>query len=51
LLDIVLPAQQQLPEAVLAAIVAHEGLLEGSANFWLTSWLKNQIKRLQAKVV
>lgn len=50
LLDIVLPAQQQVPDAVRAAITAHEGLLQGSANFWLSSWLKNQIKRLQAQL-
>ena len=51
LLDIVLPAQEQVPDALRAAIAAHEGLLEGSANFWLSSWLKNQIKLLQVKVV
>ena len=51
LLDIVLPAQEQVPDALRAAIAAHEGLLQGSANFWLSSWLKNQIKLLHAKVV
>lgn len=51
LLDIVLPAQEQVPDALRAAIAAHEGLLEGSANFWLSSWLNNQIKLLHAKVV
>jgi alkyl sulfatase BDS1-like metallo-beta-lactamase superfamily hydrolase len=48
LLDIVLPTQGQTPGAVTAALVAHEGLLHDSANFWLSSWLKNQIKRLQS---
>ena len=48
LLDILLPDQRQMPEAVSAAIEAHEGLLEDSENFWLSSWLKNQIKLLQA---
>ena len=48
LLDIVMPVQRQAPEAVSAAIAAHEGLLSDSENFWLSSWLKNQIKLLQA---
>ena len=47
LLDILLPEQRQMPEAVSAAIAAHEGLLQDSENFWLSSWLKNQIKQLQ----
>ena len=47
LLDILLPEQRQIPEAVSAAIAAHEGLLQNSENFWLSSWLKNQIKLLQ----
>jgi alkyl sulfatase BDS1-like metallo-beta-lactamase superfamily hydrolase len=29
------------------AIAAHETLLDASENFWLSSWLKNQIKELQ----
>jgi alkyl sulfatase BDS1-like metallo-beta-lactamase superfamily hydrolase len=50
LLDIVLPAEQGgVAEAVTAAIAAHEGLLQDSVNFWLSSWLQNQIKLLQAK--
>ena len=48
LLDIVLPQHQQLPGAISAAIAAHENLLRDSENFWLSSWLKNQIKLLQA---
>jgi alkyl sulfatase BDS1-like metallo-beta-lactamase superfamily hydrolase len=51
LLDIVLPAHRQAPEAVMAAIAAHEGLLSDSSNFWLSSWLKNQIKLLQSQAV
>jgi alkyl sulfatase BDS1-like metallo-beta-lactamase superfamily hydrolase len=49
LLDIVLPEQRRVPEAVTAAIAAHEGLLQDSANFWLSSWLQNQIKLLKAQ--
>jgi alkyl sulfatase BDS1-like metallo-beta-lactamase superfamily hydrolase len=49
LLDIVLPVHRQAPDAVTASIAAHEGLLSDSANFWLSSWLKNQIKLLQAQ--
>jgi alkyl sulfatase BDS1-like metallo-beta-lactamase superfamily hydrolase len=47
LLDIVLPQQGHIPGAVTAALAAHEALLYDSANFWLSSWLKNQIKLLQ----
>ena len=49
LLDIVLPLHRQLPAAVSAAIAAHEKLLEDSKNFWLSSWLKNQIKLLESQ--
>jgi alkyl sulfatase BDS1-like metallo-beta-lactamase superfamily hydrolase len=48
LLEIVLPPQPQIPAAVTAAIAAHQGLLEDSVNFWLSAWLKNQIKLLQS---
>jgi alkyl sulfatase BDS1-like metallo-beta-lactamase superfamily hydrolase len=51
LLDIVLPQHGQAPGAVAAAIAVHENLLAGSENFWLSSWLKNQIKQLRAAVV
>jgi alkyl sulfatase BDS1-like metallo-beta-lactamase superfamily hydrolase len=51
LLDIVLPQDKELPAAVSAAIAAHEKLLQDSANFWLSSWLKNQIKQLSAQLV
>ncbi|MCB1705079.1 MAG: MBL fold metallo-hydrolase [Halioglobus sp.] len=50
LLDIVLPAQPPLPDAIHAAIAAHEGLLQDSANFWLSSWLRNQVKVLRAQL-
>ena len=49
LLDIVLPKHRKAPGAVTAAIQAHEGLLQGSENFWLSSWLNNQISLLQAE--
>jgi alkyl sulfatase BDS1-like metallo-beta-lactamase superfamily hydrolase len=51
LLDIVLPQDRELPVAVNAALAAHEKLLQDSANFWLSSWLKNQIKQLNATAV
>jgi len=50
LLDIVLSQQHPVPGAVTAAIAAHEGLLQDSVNFWLSSWLRHQIKLLQAQV-
>lgn len=50
LLDIVLPLGDQAPEAVAVAIEVHTALLQHSANFWLSSWLKNQIRLLQARL-
>ncbi len=52
LLDIVQPLQCEVPGASLpgaaaTALAAHQGLLEKSANFWLSAWLKNQIRLLQ----
>ena len=47
LLDIVLPQDPELPAAVSAALAAHEKLLQGSDNFWLSAWLNNQINRLK----
>ena len=49
LLDIVLSQCPNHPGALAAAINAHQGLLVNSDNFWLTSWLANQIKNLSAK--
>jgi alkyl sulfatase BDS1-like metallo-beta-lactamase superfamily hydrolase len=49
LLDIVLPLQRPVPEAITVALAAHNGLLKESANFWLSSWLKNQIRLLQSQ--
>jgi len=48
LLDIVLGQEHSAPGAVAVAIAAHENLLAASENFWLSSWLKNQIKELRA---
>jgi alkyl sulfatase BDS1-like metallo-beta-lactamase superfamily hydrolase len=48
LLDIVLPEYRQAPDGISVAIEAHQGLLRESDNFWLSSWLSNQIKLLQA---
>ena len=50
LLDIVLPQHQQLPGAISAAIAAHENLLSDSENFWLSSWLNNQVKLLNSQI-
>ena len=49
LLDILAPDDLQSSGAVAQQIAAHEGLLSDSENFWLSSWLKNQIKILQEK--
>ena len=51
LLDIVLPQHPHLPEAISAGIAAHNKLLQESDNFWLSAWLKNQIKLLEARSV
>jgi hypothetical protein len=48
LLDIVL-SQQNNAEAIAAAIDVHQQLLQDSVNFWLSHWLEQQIKLLQAK--
>lgn len=48
LLDIVLSCEPDHAAAKQAAISAHETLLNESVNFWLSSWLKHQIKLLQA---
>ena len=49
LLDILAPDDLQSSGAVAQQIAAHEGLLSDSENFWLSSWLRNQIKILQEK--
>lgn len=49
LLDILAPHAHESPEAIAAAIDAHTGLLQDSDNFWLSSWLKNRIRVLQAQ--
>jgi alkyl sulfatase BDS1-like metallo-beta-lactamase superfamily hydrolase len=50
LLDIVLPLGREAPGAVAAAIEAHTALLQDSDNFWLSSWLKNQLRLLEAQL-
>ena len=50
LLDIVL---QQCPgdaAAIAVAVEAHEQLLGESVNFWLSSWLQNQVKTLKSRL-
>jgi alkyl sulfatase BDS1-like metallo-beta-lactamase superfamily hydrolase len=49
LLDIVLSQQPGQLDAISAMIDAHQGLLKDSVNFWLSAWLGNQIKLLQAQ--
>lgn len=46
LLDIVLSVEPGHAAAVKTAIAVHETLLQRTGNFWLSSWLKNQIKLL-----
>ena len=46
LTDIVRSQQPEHADAVAASRKAHELLLEGSENFWLSSWLKHQIDTL-----
>lgn len=50
LLDIIVLHQSYSSDAVAVAIAAHEGLLGDSKNFWLSAWLKSQIKLLQKKL-
>lgn len=49
LLDILAPHAPGSPDAIAAAIDAHAGLLQDSDNFWLSSWLENRIRVLQAQ--
>ena len=50
LLDIITSHQWPSSGAVAVAIAAHEGLLSDSENFWLSSWIKSQIKILQGTI-
>ena len=36
--------------AIEVAIAAHRDLLQSSENFWLTSWLSNQLKVLRQRL-
>lgn len=47
LLDIVLGVDPEHQAAIDLAILVHEKLLVGEANFWLAGWLENQIKLLK----
>jgi alkyl sulfatase BDS1-like metallo-beta-lactamase superfamily hydrolase len=47
MLDILPAGQRAMPVARDAALAAHEGLLRDSANFWLSSWLENQLQGLR----
>jgi hypothetical protein len=50
-LDIVMAEHRTAPGALATASAAHESLLDASENFWLSCWLKNQIKELQINEV
>jgi alkyl sulfatase BDS1-like metallo-beta-lactamase superfamily hydrolase len=50
LLDIVMTEQPGHGAAIEVAIAAHSDLLQSSENFWLTSWLSNQLKVLQQRL-
>lgn len=49
LLDIVMSQSETTAAAMDVAISVHEALLKNSENFWLSSWLNNQIETLKAK--
>ena len=49
LLNIVFTEEPNHQDALTAALDAHELLLASSKNFWLTSWLQNQIDELGAR--
>jgi hypothetical protein len=48
LLDIIRDAGEETSQSRELGIKVHEALLEKTDNFWLGSWLKNQVKLLQA---
>ncbi len=47
LLDVIRDAGQESSASRQLGIEVHESLLQESENFWLSSWLKNQVKLLQ----
>ena len=49
LLDIAMSAPGTNIDAIDVAISTHEALLKNSVNFWLSSWLKNQIEQLNTR--
>jgi alkyl sulfatase BDS1-like metallo-beta-lactamase superfamily hydrolase len=49
LLDIVLSEYPEQSDALSTAIDAHERLLAASENFWLSSWLRHQLKDLRTR--
>jgi alkyl sulfatase BDS1-like metallo-beta-lactamase superfamily hydrolase len=51
LLDIVLSQDPNHADAVDAMIAVHETLSSESVNFWMSSWLNNQIKTLSERLV
>ena len=50
LLDIVLSQEPGDPEAIAVAAEVHQQLLGESVNFWLSSWLQNQVKLLNSQL-
>jgi alkyl sulfatase BDS1-like metallo-beta-lactamase superfamily hydrolase len=49
LLDVLLSQPDAPPEAVALAVEVHQKLLEESVNFWLSAWLSEQIRLLEAR--
>lgn len=49
LLDYLSPEQQDASAAASVSLAAHEALLRQSDNFWLSAWLRQQIKQLQSQ--
>ena len=47
LLDVIRDAGAESSASRQLGIEVHESLLQESENFWLSSWLKNQVKQLQ----
>ena len=50
LLDIVLEQQPDHQDAIAVAIETHEQLDKEANNFWLNSWLRNQVKLLKGSI-
>ena len=49
LLDIIGDANADTADSIALGVRVHEALLAQTDNFWLSSWLRNQVKSLAAK--